>query len=170
MIIWKAKLPVSLTKGTLVDIETTGLPSDSSAEIVTTGFITRDTLWIIQRTLSDSSNQLLHRIPSLPRPLYAFNKGFEEHFLDREIESEIQARQFERRRDAIQVAGLNDPFSGDGRRVVDAWKAYQRTRDVSYAKSIMDHNLSCLLTELCLLVIRRAADLPEKLVIPSANA
>lgn len=157
MIDWKAKLPVSLTNGTLVDVETTGLPSNSSAEMVTAGYITGNSVRILQRTLSDSSRQLLGRMPSFPKPIYAFNKGFEEHFLDTKIEQEIQAKQFERRRDAIQVAGMDDPFSGDGRRVVEAWKAYQSSKNVSHVQSIMKHNLSCLLTELCLLAVRKTA-------------
>jgi len=144
--------------GSLVDIETTGLPSDSCAEVVTIGFITGNSLRIVQRTRTDTSNQLLDRLPNLPRPLHAFNKEFEEYFLDRTIETEIQSRRFERRREAIQVAGLSDPFSGDGSKVVDAWNTYQKTREISHLKSIMEHNLSCLLTELCLLAVRKTVD------------
>ena len=150
-------MPVCLLKGSLVDVETTGLPSDSSAEPITVGYIVGDTLQIIQRTFKDSPLQLLKRIPRLPEPLCAFNRKFEEYFLKVKVEEEVQATPYERKRDAIRIEGLQDPFYGEGRRVVEVWKAHLRSRELSHVESIMQHNLSCLISELCLLTVRKTS-------------
>jgi hypothetical protein len=151
---WETRLPVRLLKGTLVDIETTGLPSNPSAEVITMGFIVGDRLQILQRTKEDHPSQLPRKISSLPRPLYAFNKGFEEYFLKTEFEKEIQVRPFEKKREAIHIEGVRDPFDGEGLAVTEAWKAYLGSCDPFYITRIMHHNFSCLVSELCLVLVR----------------
>jgi len=147
-----SKLPAFLY-GTLIDIETTGLPYES-AEVITLGLISGNRLQIIQRTKEeDFCKQALRRLKGLPRPYYAFNKDFEEQFLGIEIDRELQAHKYERKREAIRIAGLTDPFRGKGAHVVNAWNRYNSTRDKRCLRHIILHNRACLLLEACLVLV-----------------
>jgi len=153
MIVRIKKLPLLLT-GTVIDIETTGFPWDG-AEIITLGTVSGDKLKIVQRTNERNFDRLARaELKNLPRPYYAFNKTFEEEMLKISIERELQVQQYERKRDAIQVAGLHDPFRGQGVHVIGAWDKYNSTKDESHLQQIIDHNENCLLLETCLVLIR----------------
>ena len=148
------KLPAFLY-GTIIDIETTGLPYED-AEVITLGLISGNKLQIIQRTKEeDFCKQALRLLKGLPRPYYAFNKNFEEHFLGIKIDRELQAHKYERKREAIRIAGLNDPFKGIGTHVVNAWNKYDSTGNKRCLSHIILHNRACLLLEACLVLVRQ---------------
>jgi len=162
MIFREITLPVQLTRGSLVDIETSGLPIEREAEAITIGYVIGNKIHIIQRTGKDGKQAFLDQLPSLPRPIYAFNKGFEERFLGIKIDGELQLRPFERKREAIRIEGLKDPFNGYGRYARDAWALHIRNDDLSYIEAVMQHNVCCLLSELCLLISRSVSHLGNR--------
>jgi DNA polymerase III epsilon subunit-like protein len=155
MIMRKRVIPARI-KGTVIDIETTGLPQNG-AEIITLGAVSGNRLQILQR--SDEKNfpaRIKRFISRLPRPYYAFNKGFEEAMLGVGIDGELQSEKYEKKSRAIAVAKLRDPFNGNGFDVIATWKKYQETGDPRYLTMIMDHNESDLLLETCLLIVRHS--------------
>jgi len=153
MIVRLKKLPVSLY-GTLLDVETNGLLHEP-AEVITLGVVSGDRLKIIQRTNEkDFPTQAFKIVKKLPRPFYAFNKGFEEKMLGITIERELQAQEYEKKREAIKIAGLHDPFDGQGFHAINAWNRYISTNNKNHLLQIMDHNEACLLLETCLALVR----------------
>ena len=152
MLTKRRKLPIVL-RGTVIDVETTGLPNRNS-ELVTLGWVSGDVLQIIQKTVEEDFLEIaLKRLEKCPRPYYAFNKAFEKHFLGIEIDNELQAYEYESKRKAIQIAGLPDPYDGKGVHVVEAWNKYCSTGDERHLKPIMLHNQACLLFETCLVLV-----------------
>ena len=142
--------------GAIIDIETTGLPSDG-AELITLGAVSGNRLFILQRTQEyDFSKVVQNALAGLTRPFYAFNKGFEEAMLGIKIDGELQAKSYEKKSDAIAVALLHDPFDGEGIQAINAWNDFKRTGDKEYLLRIMDHNESDLLLETCLLLVRHS--------------
>lgn len=140
--------------GTLIDIETNGLPAEDT-KLLTLGIVSGDRLEIIQRTNEGKFNSYARqRLKNLPRPFYAFNKTFEEEMLDIKIDRELQSEQFEKKREAIKISGLPDPFDGQGYKVVSAWNNYITIGDKQQLGLIMDHNEACLLLEACLALVR----------------
>ena len=74
---------VSIPKGTLIDIETTGLNWDYD-EIVLFGYVEGNCLMIICRTSEEEEPfiaQIANLIPKLSKPFYAYNFSFEKSFL-----------------------------------------------------------------------------------------
>jgi len=154
MIVRRRKLPVFF-HGTLIDLETTGLPNQQNSEVVTLGIVSGNELKIVQRTVEENFEAHVRElIRGLPRPFYAFNKVFEEQMLGIEIDRELQAEEFEKKREAIKIMGLHDPFDGLGYKVVDAWNNYITSHDKHHLCLIMNHNEACLLLETCLAIVR----------------
>ena len=52
------------------------------------------------------------------------------------------------------LAGVADPFKGEGHRVTKAWKRYSNTLEKKLLDQIIQHNRSCLIRELCLIISR----------------
>ena len=94
----------------------------------------------------------------LTRPFFAYNKAFEERVLkvkfDGEISTEFAVGKMRKKKFAIKIDGLRDPFGGDGVKCVFAWRDYLKTGDKAYLYRILEHNVSCLVQELSLLVSR----------------
>ncbi len=152
MIVQRNQLPVVL-QGSIVDIETTGL-SPKIDSVITVGLVHNNVCEIFQRTHEADICQLLdQKLRSLPRPIYAFNKRFEESFLGIVVDRELQSRPFESRNEAIQVSGVCDPL-GSGLRVPGEWWAYAVDRGLYHLNRIIAHNLADLRHELCLATIR----------------
>jgi len=155
MIMRKRIIPARI-KGTVIDIETTGLPQEG-AEIITLGAVSGNQLQILQRSVEKNFAARIKRVISrLPRPYYAFNKGFEEAMLGVGIDGELQSERYEKKSQAIAVAKLHDPFNGNGFDVIATWRKYKETGDARYLALIMDHNESDLLLETCLLIVRHS--------------
>jgi len=155
MLIQKRTLPV-IVRGTVVDIETTGLPEEG-AEVITLGIVSGDQMTILQKTFErDFLKIALEELVKMPRPFFAFNKVFEEATLGIHIDGELQAEAYEKKSRAIAVAKLHDPYNGHGIRVIDAWNRFRQSQNLEHLHEIMEHNESDLLLETCLLVVRHS--------------
>jgi uncharacterized protein YprB with RNaseH-like and TPR domain len=153
----KKTIPAKI-EGTVIDVETTGLPQEG-AEVITLGTVSGNKLHVLQRTSeSDFSTRIKRLLSLLPRPFYAFNKSFEEAMLCLPIDGELQAEPYEKKAKAIAISKLDDPFNGNGFDIIGAWKRYKSTGDQRYLTLIMDHNESDLLLETCLLIVRHSKE------------
>lgn len=78
------ELLVGVPKGSLIDLETTGLDALGN-ELVTFGYIWGNTLRIIQRKCEESELVFVKRVKpileKLPQPFYAYNTDFERDFI-----------------------------------------------------------------------------------------
>ena len=152
MIIQRSRLPVVFS-GSIVDIETTGI-SPWSDRVVTVGLVHGNVCEVFQRTdESDMLEALSGRLETLPRPIFAFNKGFEESFLGLVVDYELQLRPYESLTEAIHISGICDPL-GSGRQVPPEWRAYQIDRNKGHLERIVTHNRADLRHELCLAIVR----------------
>ncbi len=139
--------------GSIVDVETTGI-SPKSNRVVTVGLVHGDVCEVFQRTdESDMLAALSKRLRSLPRPIYAFSKGFEESFLGMILDCELQLRPYESLSQAIHISGICDPL-GSGRHVPPEWRAYQIDGNIDHLERIVTHNRADLRNELCLAIVR----------------
>jgi uncharacterized protein YprB with RNaseH-like and TPR domain len=151
----------AMIRGTVIDIETTGLPHQG-AEVITLGTVSGNLVQILQRTSDrDFSSQIKQSLSNSPRPFFAFNKSFEEDMLGISIDGELQAQPYEKKSRAVVVSRLADPFNGNGIEVIDAWRRYRSTGDIRTLIPIMDHNESDLLLETCLLLVRHSHQMVE---------
>ncbi len=153
MIVRRGRLPVTFA-GTIVDLETTGL-SAGVDRVVTVGVLHGEAYEVFQSTdNSDLLRILKPGLEMLPRPFFAFNKGFEESFLGLNVDRDLQLRPYESRREAIRVAGVDDPFNGHGHEVPFEWRAYLADGKREHLERIMAHNIADLRYELCLAIMR----------------
>ena len=87
------------------------------------------------------------KLGQLPEPFWAFNKAFEQGIIFNHLKKhvkiwELNAWKYEKKEKAVRALGIpnfDDPFHGDGRKVVEAWP----TRVADCVK----HNRACLLKE-----------------------
>ena len=86
----KIDLLVGVWKGSVIDIETTGL-NPAKDEIVTLGFIEDNKLQILQRTSEGKAEyykELKEVVTNLKTPFYAYNGSFEKRFLHAQLDIE----------------------------------------------------------------------------------
>ncbi len=152
MLMQRGKVPALFT-GTIVDVETTGL-SPRFDRLITVGILCNGEYEIYQATdgssLPDVLGSVLH---NLPRPIYAFNKSFEEGFLGIRIDRELQLRPFEGKNEAIRISGVEDPL-GHGSRIPPEWASYLADGGRDHLERIVAHNFADLQSELCLAIVR----------------
>jgi hypothetical protein len=163
--------------GTIIDIETIGEFSkyennDSRQYCKLTptiiGYINKDELRILCAKGTDALKELqdiaVSVIPSLEKPLFAFQAMFERgvfhHSCGMQIpfDGELNKETFEPKGDAcveLNIPNYGDPFNHDGRQCNLAW-----TRG-DYENAIK-HNRNCLLTERDILLKRRFRE-PDEL-------
>ena len=55
---------------------------------------------------------------------------------------------------AVRINGIRDPFGGEGAPCMAAWANWLNSRKEVFRNEILDHNLSCVLQELCLVLCR----------------
>jgi len=155
MIVYRGTVPAEF-RGTIVDLETTGL-SASMDRVITVGVLHDSTYEVFQasdgRDILEQTRPYLRR---LPKPLYAFNKEFEESFLGIELDRELQMRPYERKTEAITISGIVDPLGRHGESVPVEWRTYLETRNKVHLQRIVEHNISDLLDELCLAIVRNS--------------
>ena len=152
MIVQEGKVP-ALLKGTIVDIETTGVSANRD-DLITVGILANGAYRIYQATDgSDLLSALRPILHELPRPIYAFNKGFEESFLQIAVDRELQLRPYESKYDAIRISGISDPL-GHGRWVPPEWQEYERDGRDDHLNKIIAHNFADLQHEMCLAIVR----------------
>jgi len=146
-------------EGTIIDFETIGtfdkryLDHRALYDIhpIIFGFITHNGMHIHYVTDEEDTQELCQCIEEgldrLPRPLFAFNKSFEQGVIYNRLQKhvkfwELNAWKFESKRTAEKVLGIpnfDDPFNGNGRLVVE-----------NFPHNINDcvkHNRACLLKE-----------------------
>lgn len=162
-------LLVGVTEGAIIDIETTGTGADD--EILTLGYVSSDTMSILQRTSRKPDPfyaEVKEALQTLPTPIYAYNIRFEREFIKRELGIQIAGKDLmEPWRALARTCGVKWPkldelvsepeeyfdvmrFSGGD--VPGLWKKYLTTMDPKFLEVIMEHNRSDLLRELYLLV------------------
>jgi len=152
MIVERARVP-ALFKGTIVDVETTGL-CPKLDRLITVGILRNGEYEVYQATDSSSLLESLRPIfQTLPRPIYAFNKSFEEGFLGIRIDRELQLRLFESKNEAIRISGVEDPL-GHGSKVPLEWASYLCDKGRDHLDRIVAHNRADLQFELCLAIVR----------------
>lgn len=171
-------------EGTIVDLETIGPFTPVSSrrpefgqdfirkyekiKVTTVGTLSDGVLQIAialgPEHLDEFGKKALSIVSQSDRPLYAFNKPFEEgclfwisrNMLD--FENELQARAMENKERAVQqlkIPSYNDPYRGKGFRCVDAFIKGD-------LENIAKHNRACLLKERDILRIRGARTMQTK--------
>jgi len=169
LIVVRGTIP-GVLKGTIVDLETTGL-SPSSCHVITVGVLHGTGYEVFQASAADEVPlNLGSYILSLPRPHYAFNKAFEESFLGFEIGNELQTKPYERKTEVIYVRSFQDPLGRRGELVPLEWQAYLRDGDKDHLRRIIGHNVFDLLEELCLALVKtdgrpEVQELPMSMVV-----
>src|SRR3989441_11736030 len=142
MIVRSSRVP-ALLRGTIVDIETTGVSADRD-NLITVGILTNGAYRIYQATDgSDMLRPLRPILQDLPRPIYAFNKGVEESFLQIPVDRELQLRPYESKDDAIRISVISDPL-GHGRWVPPEWHEYEGDGSDDHVDSIIGQHLADL--------------------------
>lgn len=169
---YSRELMVGIPRGTLLDIETTGLDIRCD-EIVVFGYIESNHLRIICRTANEEEPfvaQIARLIPELPEPFYAYNFSFEKEFLKAKginIEGMDLFQPWKEKADKLYLKWpkLDELFSHaehyfnepvvSGKDIPLLWQRFLRTGDRDYLQQIIRHNESDLLRELYLLVYYR---------------
>lgn len=163
--------------GTIVDIETIGdfsnydnEDSRTYSKLVPTifGYITKNKLKILcaegKTALKELQKEVTKILPTLRRPIYAFQCRFERGVLHHcygaklEIDGELNAYPREWKGNAcaeLDIPNYDDPFNNVGRDCISAWLKGD------YENAIQ-HNRSCLLKERDILLKRKYRK-PDKL-------
>lgn len=169
-LISKIDLLVGFWEGSVIDIETTGLDHHND-EIVTFGFITDNTLQIIQRTAKDKTEyyaELKEIVSNLKDPFYAYNAPFEDRFIQGQlgIKKEV-VDVFKPWKTMAESKGQKWPKLDDlvsepeiylkmpritGKECPRLWENYCQTKDSNHLIPIMEHNKSDILRTLFLLI------------------
>lgn len=167
----KLSLLVSIPKGTLIDIETTGT-APLKDEILTFGFVAKNNLVIIQRRTMRKEHfyeEVRKVLRMLSEPFYAYNLHFEQKFLQNQLGVRCSGidlfKPWQNRAEkkyGIKWPKLDDLISEPevyynerrirGEDVPLIWKKYLNNKKERFLESIMRHNQSDLLRELYLLI------------------
>ena len=166
------ELMLSIPKGTLIDIETTGLDGRYN-EIVVFGYIEKNCLRMICRTSIQEEPfiaELAKLVPKLSQPFYAYNFSFEKGFLKAKgmnIEGIDLFQPWKEKAERLYLKWpkLDELLSHaeyyfdepvvSGKDVPLLWEKFLETGDNNYLQQIIRHNESDLLRELYLLVYYR---------------
>jgi len=169
-------LALGIERGTLIDIETTGLPISEEHEIVSFGFITSNKLVVIVRRSKKKApyyRELRRLVQRLPKPFYAYNAlFFEKPIIEKELSlqlpSELWIDLMTPWKIKANTMGLKWPaldelvpepkkYFGEeqirGKDCPKLWKTYLSTGSEKMLELIMQHNLSDLLRESILLLL-----------------
>jgi uncharacterized protein YprB with RNaseH-like and TPR domain len=169
-------LALSIEKGTLIDLETSGIPGkDLEHEITCLGYITSNNLVILVR--KSQNKELFYReirpiVKKLPKPFYGFKVDFEKKVIERELEIILKEDELIDLQQPYKIKanslGLKWPkldelisepekYFGDmqvrGKDCPGLWKGYLATGNENLLKMIMQHNLSDLLRETMLMLL-----------------
>jgi len=129
------KLLVRIPKGSLIDLETTGL-NPNQDEIVAFGCIKGNYLKVVQRKCRNETYFLTlinQEFRELRQPFYAYNAKFERDFVKTKF-------------------GINAGFVDLGEDIPKLWSKYLTSKDFKYLKPIIRHCQIDLLRELVLLI------------------
>ena len=168
-------LALGIEKGSLIDLETSGLLKDPEHEIICFGYIASNKLVILMRKTKEKEpfyNEVRKIIKELPKPFYAFNARFEKEIIESELSLRFKSEDFvdlqQPYKTKANSLGLKWPgldelvsepekYFGEGRvsgkDCPGLWKGYLATSNENLLKMIMKHNLSDLLREAILLLL-----------------
>jgi len=140
--------------GTIIDFETTHWDV-KLGEIITAGFLSEEGFVIYQRldsTKEEFKKTLNFEIQNKNRPWYAFNKEFEESFLEFWIDKELQQDERESAFGALLNEGLLDHYNSlcdpcFNDEISNFWDAYRLRKDPVFLSKIIRHNYCCLAKE-----------------------
>jgi uncharacterized protein YprB with RNaseH-like and TPR domain len=157
-------------RGTVIDFETTGLDGRSD-EIVTLGYMSDSRLCVLQRRSREKEEyyeSLRHVLENAPRPLYAYNAGFERGFISGQLGLDMPITDlFEpwalkanmRRKKWPKLEELvSEPESYFGERAICGrdvpllWHQFLIDGDESHLRKIVRHNQSDVLRSAFLLL------------------
>jgi DNA polymerase III epsilon subunit-like protein len=167
----KLSLLVSIPKGALIDIETTGIDPVND-EILTLGFVAKNNLVIIQRRTKSKDRfyqEISELLTTLSAPFYAYNLGFEQEFLENQLGVKCAGTDLFKpwqdraeKKYGIKWPKLDDLISEPefyydekrirGEDVPVLWKKFLKSKKEKFLALIMRHNQSDLLRELYLLI------------------
>ena len=163
-------LLVGISKGTLTDIETTGL-NEKRDEIITLGFISGNRLSVIQRNVKSKEpfyREIRSVLSKLPRPFYAYNASFEEGFFKTQLGLRVKmvdimkpwremanhkTRKWPKLDELVSEPEMYfDVTRISARDIPSLWDAFLSNKDDRLLEIPLRHNRADLLRELYLLV------------------
>lgn len=151
----KIEIPVTGNlEGTIIDFETTHWDA-KKGELITSGFLTKEGIVILQRlelTENEFKKRVIEEIQTKKRPWYAFNKEFEEKFLQISVDNELQQKERESAFGALLEEGLLDHYNLlcdplFNEEIPRFWDAWNSTKDKVLVSKIVRHNYCCLAKE-----------------------
>jgi uncharacterized protein YprB with RNaseH-like and TPR domain len=168
-------LALGIEKGSLIDLETSGLPKDPEHEITCFGYITSNKLVILMRKTKEKEpfyNEIRKIVKGLTRPFYAFNARFDKEIIESELGLRFKSEDFVDLQQPYKIKAnslnlkwprldelISEPekYFGEaqvsGKDCPGLWKGYLATGNENLLKMIMRHNLSDLLREAILLLL-----------------
>jgi len=151
----KIEIPITGNlEGTIIDCETTHWDT-KKGELITSGFLTNEGIVILQRLdlpENEFKKRVIEEIQTKKRPWYAFNKEFEEKFLQISIDNELQQKERESAFGALLEEGLLDHYNLlcdplFNEEIPRFWDAWNSTKDKVLVSKIVRHNYCCLAKE-----------------------
>jgi len=146
----------------VVDVETSGIHPGYGG-LLTLGIYNGGTVEIIQRLKSGDGYHKEFRRSAINYlsekygecSLYAYNRTYENRWLDRNDFFEVDPRGSANRKKDDCVS-FDDFHYGKGSEVIDSWRSWKSNESEKYIKDIIMHNFNCLMKETSLFLINNA--------------
>ncbi len=167
--LYRRQLRAALVEGAIINLETTGLDSDTD-DIIAFGFLERNIMTVVQRIEANRAefyDVITEKLSALAQPIYAYDARFHEAFLLTKLRIPIEVLDvFEPWRDRARAKGMKYPSLDDlasvprqyfGERVVpdrevrSLWASYTKTLDKRKLTPIVRHCMEDLRQTLYLL-------------------
>ena len=155
--LYRKELPVALVEGAIINLETTGLDSDTE-DIIAFGFLERNIMIVVQRIEANRAefyDIIKEKLSDLARPIYACDARFHEAFLLAKLHMPIELIDIlEPWRDRARAKGMRYPSLDDlisvprqyfaeivvpDRQVRFLWASYIKTQDKRKFLPIVRH-------------------------------
>ncbi len=155
--LYRKQLRAALVEGAIINLETTGLDSDTD-EIIAFGFLERNIMTVIQRieaSRAEFYDIIREKLSDLAHPIYAYDAHFHEGFLLAKLHTPVELVDiFEPWRQRARARGLSYPSLDKlvsvpreylGERVVpeqevrSLWKSYVKYQDKRTISAIVRH-------------------------------
>ena len=155
--LYRKELRAALVEGAIVNLETTGLDSDTD-DIIAFGFLERNIMIVVQRIEANRAefyDIIKEKLSELARPIYAYDARFHEAFLLAKLHMPIELIDIlEPWRDRARAKGMTYPSLDDlasvprqyfaeivvpDRQVRFLWASYTKTQDKRKLTPIVRH-------------------------------
>ena len=155
--LYRKELRVALVEGAIINLETTGLDSDTD-DIIAFGFLERNTMTVVQRIEANRSefyDIIKEKLSNLAQPIYTYDARFHEAFLLAKLHMPIELVDIlESWRDRARAKGMRYPSLDDlasvprqyfaeivvpDRQVRLLWASYLKTGDKRKFLPIVRH-------------------------------